>query len=120
MLNFNSYEDLKDKLQIRIYDPDFSRNLLEGKVVTYIGDFALIYMATLYESKKELGNLMFTPELMDDLGIDVRTLHRDAMIGDQNHEPVLFTTEDLIEALFLDKPLFSINLFNRKARMESD
>lgn len=28
MLNFNSYEDLKDKLQIRIYDPDFSRNLL--------------------------------------------------------------------------------------------
>lgn len=27
MLNFNSYEDLKDKLQIRIYDPDFSRNL---------------------------------------------------------------------------------------------
>lgn len=78
MLNFNSYEDLKDKLQIRIYDPDFSRNLLEGKTVTYIGDFALVYMATLYESKKKLGNLMFTPELMDDLGIDVLTLHRDA------------------------------------------
>lgn len=119
MLNFNSYEDLKDKLQIRIYDPDFSRNLLEGKIVTYIGDFALIYMATLYESKKKLGNLMFTPELMDALGIDIQTLHRDAMISDLNYEPVLFTTEDLIEALFFDKPLFSINLFNRKARMES-
>lgn len=37
MLNFNSYEDLKDKLQIRIFDPDFSRNLLEGKVVTHHG-----------------------------------------------------------------------------------
>lgn len=120
MLNFNSYEDLKDKLQIRIYDPDFSRNLLEGKTVTYIGDFALVYMATLYESKKKLGNLMFTPELMDDLGIDVLTLHRDAMISDLNYEPVLSTTDDLIEALFLDKPLFSINLFNRKARMRGD
>lgn len=120
MLNFNSYEDLKDKLQIRIYDPDFSRNLLEGKTVTYIGDFALVYMATLYESKKKLGNLMFTPELMNDLGIDVRTLHRDAMISDLNYEPVLSTTDDLIEALFLDKPLFSINLFNRKVRMRGD
>lgn len=117
MLNFNSYEDLKDKLQIRIYDPDFSRNLLEGKVVTYIGDFALVYMATLYESEKKLGNLMFTPELMDALGIDIQTLHKDAMLSDLNYEPVLFTTEDLIEALFFDKPLFSINLFNRKARM---
>ena len=110
MLNFNSYEDLKDKLQIRIYDPDFSRNLLEGKVVTHIGDFALVYMATLYESEKKLGNLMFTPELMDDLGIDVLTLHRDAMISDLNYEPVLSTTDDLIEALFLDKPLFSIKI----------
>lgn len=120
MLNFNSYEDLKDKLQIRIYDPDFSRNLLEGKVVTHIGDFALIYMATLYESEKKLGNLMFTPELMDALGIDIQTLHRDAMISDMNYEPVLFTTEDLIEAFALKKPLFSINLFNRKARMRGD
>ena len=119
MLNFNSYEDLKDKLQIRIYDPDFIRNLLEGKVVTYIGDFALVYMATLYESEKKLDNLMFTPELMDALGIDIQTLHKDAMLSDLNYEPVLFTTEDLIEALFFDKPLFSINLFNRKARMES-
>lgn len=120
MLNFNSYKDLKDKLQIRIYDPDFSRNLLEGKVVTYIGDFALVYMATLYESEKKLGNLMFTPELMDALGIDIQTLHRDAMISDMNYEPVLFTTEDLIEAFALKKPLFSINLFNRKARMRGD
>ena len=83
MLNFNSYEDLKDKLQIRIYDPDFSRNLLEGKVVTYVGDFALVYMATLYKSEKGLGNLMFTPELMDALGIDTQTLHRDADQGGQ-------------------------------------
>lgn len=120
MLNFNSYEDLKDKLQIRIYDPDFSRNLLEGKVVTYIGDFALIYMATLYESEKGLGNLMFTPELMDALGIDIQTLHRDAMISDLNYEPVLFTTEDLIGTLFRNKPLFSINLFNREFRMRGD
>lgn len=120
MLNFNSYEDLKDKLQIRIYDPDFSRNLLEGKVVTYVGDFALVYMATLYKSEKGLGNLMFTPELMDALGIDTQTLHRDAMISDLNFEPVLFATDDLIEALFLDKPLFAINLFNRKARMRGD
>ena len=120
MLNFNSYEDLKDKLQIRIYDPDFSRNLLEGKVVTYVGDFALVYMATLYKSEKGLGNLMFIPELMDTLGIDIQTLHRDAMISDLNFEPVLFTTDDLIEALFLDKPLFSINLFNRKVHMRDD
>lgn len=120
MLNFNSYEDLKDKLQIRIYDPDFSRDLLEGKVVTHIGDFALVYMATLYESEKKLGNLMFTPELMDALGIDIQTLHRDAMISDMNYEPVLFTTEDLIEAFALKKPLFAINLFNRKVRMRGD
>lgn len=120
MLNFNSYEDLKDKLQIRIYDPDFSRNLLEGKVVTHIGDFALIYMATLYESEKKLGNLMFTPELMDALEIDIQTLHKDAMISDLNYEPVLFTTEDLIEAFALKKPLFAINLFNRKVRMRGD
>ena len=28
MLNFNSYEDLKDKLQIRIYDPDYWKEKL--------------------------------------------------------------------------------------------
>lgn len=44
---------------------------------------------------------MFTPELMDALGIDIQTLHRDAMISDLNYEPVLFTTEDLIEAFVL-------------------
>ena len=89
MLNFNSYEDLKDKLQIRIYDPDFSRNLLEGKIVTYIGDFALIYMATLYESEKKLENLIFTQGSMDTLGIDIQTLHKDAMINDLTYEPIL-------------------------------
>lgn len=119
MLNFNSYEEIKDKLQIRIYDPDFSRNLLEGKVVTYIGDFALVYMAALYESEKELGNLIFNPELMDALGIDIHTLHKDAMIGDLNWDPILFTTEDLVESLFLNKPLFAINLFDKKMRMRA-
>ena len=44
---------------------------------------------------------MFTPELMNDLGIGIRTLHKDAMISDLNYEPVLFTTEDLIEAFAL-------------------
>lgn len=107
-------------IEKNVRNPDFSRTLLEGKIVTYIGDFAMVYMATLYESEKKLGNLMFTPELMNDLGIDVRTLHRDAMISDLNYEPVLSTTDDLIEALFLDKPLFSINLFNRKVRMRGD
>lgn len=56
---------------------------------------------------------MFTPELMDALEIDIQTLHKDAMISDLNYEPVLFTTEDLIEA-------FAINLFNRKVRMQGD
>ena len=93
---------------------------MEGKVVTHIGDFALVYMATLYESEKKLGNLMFTPELMDALEIDIQTLHKDAMISDLNYEPVLFTTEDLIEAFALKKPLFAINLFNRKVRMRGD
>lgn len=120
MLKFNSYEDLKNKLQIRIYDPDFSRNLLEGKIVTYIGDFALIYMATLYESEEQLGNLIFTPELMNTLDIDTQTLHRDAMTSDLNHEPVLFTTDDLIDSYFHDKPFFAINLFNRPNHIRRD
>lgn len=67
--------------------------------------------------KKKLGNLMFTPELMDALEIDIQTLHKDAMISDLNYEPVLFTTEDLIEAFALKKPLFK---YNRKVRMRGD
>lgn len=113
MLNFNSYEDIKDKLQIRIYDPDFSRDLLDGKVVTYVGDFALIYIATLYESEEYLGHLMFTPGLINNLGIDIQTLHRDAMENNLNWGTTLFTTEDFISAMANKRPLFSINLFNR-------
>lgn len=117
MLNFNSYEDLKDKLQIRIYDPDFSRNLLEGKIVTHVGDFAMIYMATLYESEEQLSNLIFTPGLMNMLGIDIQTLHKDAMAGDIRKGAVLYSGDDFITSVAEHRPLFSINLFNRNVDM---
>lgn len=75
-------------------------------IVTKVAKMRLNYHATMLD--------------ICNVGIDIQTLHRDAMISDMNYEPVLFTTEDLIEAFALKKPLFAINLFNRKVRMRGD
>lgn len=76
MLNFNSYEDLKDKLQIRIYDPDFSRNLLEGKIVTYIGDFAREYQ---YRVRLSLGDIYTLEYIQEVTGKTKAEIFRDGL-----------------------------------------
>lgn len=118
MMRINSYEELRDKLQIRIYDPEFYHDFLEDKVVTYVGDFALTYLATLFDDGNEVGDLVFTKRLLDILRIDIQELHKDAMKNNLNWGTVLFNIEDYMDQKSTRNTIGSINLLDTDVDMD--
>ena len=81
-----SYEDVKEKLQIRLCDPEENRKNLQGITHTRQG----VYEATYHVSLIEAGaGFMVTDPLLDIWQIDKETLHKDALEADQRRGAIL-------------------------------
>ena len=110
------YGNVKDKLQIRMCDPEKNKEWLEDKAVTMHGDFAAYYTVNLSENKDGIASVSVTKALLEAWKIDVQTLHQDAMASDKNRGPALYAINDLMESSIMgEKPQ---NLLNGDRRAE--
>lgn len=90
------YSSIKDKLQMRICDPDLNRERLEGKAVTRHGDFAAYYTVNLSEGKEGTASIPVTESLRESWGVDTEQLRQDAMRADQHRGPAMMSMDDLM------------------------
>lgn len=116
-LSFNvnrllDYENMKEKLQVRICDPEKNGEWLADKAVTMHGDFAAYYTVNLSENEDGIASISVTKNLLESWNVDVDTLHKDAMAADKNRGPVLYSMDDLLESVAFDRK--AENLLNGK------
>lgn len=93
------YGNVKDKLQVRVCDPEKNREWLEDKAVTMHGDFAAYYTVNLSENEDGIASISVTKALLEAWKIDVQTLHQDAMAADEKRGPVLYSMEEMIDSM---------------------
>jgi hypothetical protein len=100
-LNFLSdYELVKDKLQVRICDPETNHERLSGKAVTEHGDFAAYYNVIMSVSDEVTASFSVTNAMLADWGISVEQLHQDALAADTKRGAVLLNLEQ--EMVFMN------------------
>lgn len=105
------YDSIKEKLQIRLCDPENNEARLNEVVSSRCGDFAAVYYVNLFENEEGVGGVAVTPPLLESWGISLERLHTDALAADLSRTPVLSSMDDLMSSmLFGEEP---VNLLDR-------
>lgn len=76
---FQQYDQVKDKLFIRVSNAEVNKELLEGVPHTIQGDLAITYHIMVDVRNGEVGSAMITNQVLDSLGISKDQLHQDAL-----------------------------------------
>lgn len=97
--DFLDYENVKEKLQVRICDVEANREWLQDKAHTIHGDFAAFYTINLQENADGIASKTVTTDLIDTWQIDLSTLHQDAMKADLKRMPALHSMDNLISTM---------------------
>lgn len=97
--NVFDYDYVKDKLQVRICEPEMNQERLEGKVVTMHGDFAAYYAINFFENEEGLASVAVTENLLDSWKVSKEQLHQDAMAADQKRGVRLYAMDEMVEAM---------------------
>lgn len=85
-----SYSEVKDKLQIRLYDTRANRKKIDSLVHHSYGDLTACYCIVLRETQEKSMTVMVTPPMMESWGITKRQLHEDSIEADAMRGAVLF------------------------------
>ena len=92
-----TYEELKDNLEVHIYDLNIHQRFLENKVVDIVGDFAVCYAARLKGPNDHYsGRLMFTRKVLDFFGITHEQLRKDAYSANLNRRCGLYHLDEIL------------------------
>lgn len=75
------YENVKDYLFINVINADTHKQELENMPHTIIGDLAIIYRVMIQTTDERFCSAKVTNQMMDEYGIDVATLHKDALVS---------------------------------------
>lgn len=75
------YENVKDYLFINVINADTHKQELENMPHTIIGDLAIIYRVMIQTTDERFCSAKVTNQMMDEYGIDVATLHNDALVS---------------------------------------
>lgn len=75
------YENVKDYLFINVINVDTHKQELENMPHTIIGDLAIIYRVMIQTTDERFCSAKVTNQMMDEYGIDVATLHKDALVS---------------------------------------
>lgn len=99
--NLMNYENVKDKLEIRICDTDENSERLQGLVHTEHGDFSATYHVRISEMTQDEGvaSAVVTPMLMEAWGITPEQLHQDALKSDLQKGAQLADMMDMMESM---------------------
>lgn len=99
------YKSARDKLHIRLCDPEHNREYLKGKIYSIEGDFAAVYRLNVMEQGDTVGSAVVTSALMESWGIDVDTLRRDAMAAEAARRPMLAPVTEMAEQMMFGTPV---------------
>lgn len=90
-MNLDNYNEIKEFLVIKAINLEANKKLLDGIPYKVIGDIAIIYQIIgediIDKDKKELGFIVVSNEMLIDYGIDLDTLHNDAIKSSENIFP---------------------------------
>lgn len=116
--DIRNYEEMKDKLQVRICDPEWNKDRLADKVYTEHGDFAAYYTINLEEDQHGTSSIPVTVNLMKSWGVTAEQIHADATAADKDRGAVLMDMKEIINSMVFggEEPE---NLLNHKLDMET-
>ena len=96
------YENIRGKLQMRIYDTEKNQKRLEGIVHHCYGDYTAAYAVVFDSDPERYLCALVTQPIMDMWGITKKTLHEDTIRSDLSNEPKLISMDDMMKSMFDD------------------
>lgn len=108
------YEDYENMLQVRICDRYSKENFLEGKIVTYHGDFAAYYSIILGTDSegKMVSSAILLDSLLEQWNVTAEQIHADAMVSTLNFGSILASLDGMLIGLVGNKSHRQANLLN--------
>ncbi len=76
-----NYENVKDYLFINVINANTHKQELENMPHTIVGDLAIVYRIMIQTTDERFCSAKITNQMMDAYGIDIATLHEDALIS---------------------------------------
>lgn len=110
----SDYEKVKDRLMIKLCDPEFKQRWLENKIYTIHGDFAAVYYVRLCEEREKTFGMPVTKQLMEKWEVTLKQLHEDALLSEREKQALLFEVDEYLLSLMTGKGTVR-NLLNGKA-----
>jgi len=98
MTDIWDYEKMKDRLMIKLCDPELKQEYLEDKIYTMHEDFTATYCLVMHEGKESDICVPVTEALMKAWGILLERLHKDAILADKSREPILFDLNEVFSS----------------------
>lgn len=111
------YEKIKDKLTIKLCDPELNQRWLEDKVYTIHGDFAAVYYVVICEDEEGSFNMPVSKPLMEEWKVTLKQIHEDALLSEKEKQPVLFSLEDYVRSMLSGSRVFQ-NLLDEEAEYD--
>lgn len=87
--DIREYEKIKNKITCRLVNQVANKKRLQDKPFTLVEDLAVTYHIQLVAGEDSIGSIAITKEMMDIYGIDVATLHKQAMNNMERFSPAV-------------------------------
>ncbi len=90
------YEKVKDKLRIKLCDPELNQEWLNDKAYTLQGDFAAVYYVVIYEGEEQDFSTPVVKQLMEEWKVTLKQLHEDALLSERAKQAFFFEMDDYL------------------------
>lgn len=87
--NIGEYEKIKDRITCRLVNRAANEKRLQDKPFTLVEDLAVTYHIQMITGKDGIGSIAITNEMMDFYGLDLATLHEQAMTNMEKISPTV-------------------------------
>lgn len=94
--NIEEYEKIKDKITCRLVNRAANEKRLQGKPFTPVEDLAVSYHIQMVTEEDGIGSIAITEEMMEMYGIDLSTLHEQALTNMERFSPAIIKPLDEI------------------------
>jgi len=95
--SFTKYEAVKDNITCRLVNKEGNAERLANAPTTELADLAVSYHVLVSQQNDGIASILITNDLMEAYGVDVETLHNQAMENmSQNNKPVFKPLADIM------------------------
>jgi hypothetical protein len=96
------YGAVKERLMIRLCDPELNREWLADRIYTLQGDFVAVYYVAIHEEEEKTFSMPVSKQLLEEWKVSVKQLHEDVLLSENGRQACLFEMDDLICSLMAD------------------